>query len=70
MNDYVIDVARVEELQMLSDVDALEKIFARAHSAIVNGAKAVLVRKSVPFDEFTTLPDLEAYRKTVFKYLD
>ena len=73
MNDYVIDVAQVEELQTLNDREALEKIFEKARSAIVNGAGTVLIRKTAgrkeAFDEFTTLPDLEVYKKTVFKYL-
>ena len=74
MNDYIINVAQIEELQILRDREGLEQIFNRARSAIVNGAKAVLVRqgRATPaekFDEFSTLPDLQAYRKHVFKYL-
>jgi hypothetical protein len=74
MKEYVIDVARIEELQMLSDTHELENIFTRAKSTIVNGEKVILVRKSgatpaQKFDELTTLRDLEQYKKTVFKYL-
>lgn len=74
MNEYVINVARIEELQTLNDKDELEKIFFKAQSTIVNGEKVVLARKnkagdSQKFDELTTLEDLRRYRKTVFKYL-
>lgn len=74
MQEYVIDVAQIENLQTITDIDALETIFTRAKSTIVNGEKVILVRKAVDgsvqkFDEFSTLPDLEQYRKTVFKYL-
>lgn len=75
MNDYTINVAQIEELQTLNNTAELETIFARAKSAIVNGANAVLVRKdkagkATKFDEMDTLEALEVYRKQVFKYLD
>jgi hypothetical protein len=73
MNEFVINVARIEELQTVKDVDELERIFSRAKSTIVNGEKTILVRKDKTgvqkFDEFSTLEELEAYKKTVFKYL-
>jgi len=74
MNEFVINVARIEELQMLQDRQELEQIFARAKSTIVNGEKVILVRSSgsrppEKFDELTTLSDLNVYRKEVFKYL-
>jgi hypothetical protein len=74
MTQYVIDVARIEELQTLNDQHELENIFIKAKSTIVNGEKVLLVRKGnskspQKFDEFSTLEDLEAYRKRVFKYL-
>lgn len=73
MNDYVIDVRQIEELQTLKDIHALEAIFTRARSAIVNGAVTQLVRTAgghwEAFDELSTLSDLEQYKKTVFKYL-
>jgi len=52
----------------------LENIFAKAKSAIVNGAKVLFVRKSLSgkvekFDEMNTLDDLEKYRENVLKYL-
>lgn len=74
MEDYIINVTRIEELQTISNTDELETIFARAKSAVVNGAKVILVRKEASgkknkFDEIDTLEDLEIYRKRVFRYL-
>lgn len=74
MKEYVIDVARMEELQTLNDRNELEKIFSKAQSTIVNGEKVILVRKDKKgslqkFDEFSILEDLDRYRKSVFKYL-
>jgi hypothetical protein len=74
MNDFVINVTQVEELQTISNTDELEKIFGKAKSAVVNGAKVILVRKDAAgktnkFDEIDTLEDLEKYREGVFKYL-
>lgn len=74
MEDYTINVTEIEELQTLKDNDALDNIFTRAKSAIVNGAQVQLIRKGFgssqePFDSITTLEDLEKYRKGVLKYL-
>lgn len=74
MTEYVIDVAKVEELQTLNDKDELEKVFSKAQSTIVNGEKVILVRKerngsAQRFDELSTLEDLRRYKKSVFKYL-
>jgi hypothetical protein len=74
MEDYKINVTRIEELQTLNDTNELENIFARAKSAIVNGALVILLRKGFSgtnekFDELDTLEKLEEYRKNVFKYL-
>lgn len=74
MKEYVIDVSKIEELQNLSDTMALDKIFERAKSTIVNGETVKLVRKSFrgpaePFDEMTTLEELAAYHKQIYKYL-
>jgi hypothetical protein len=74
MNDYTINVTQIEELQTISNTNELENIFARAKSAIVNGARVILVRKEASgkankFDEIDSLDTLEAYRKGVFKYL-
>ncbi|RYZ28453.1 MAG: hypothetical protein EOO10_09500 [Chitinophagaceae bacterium] len=74
MTDYTINVTQIEELQTINNTDELENIFARAKSAIVNGALVILVRreasgKANKFDEIDTLETLEVYRKGVFKYL-
>lgn len=74
MNPFVIEVTRIEELQTLKDLHELENIFTRAKSTIVNGETVSLVRKNKngkaeKFDELSTLEDLQAYRKSVFKYL-
>jgi hypothetical protein len=74
MEDYTIDVGRVEELQMINDIQELEIIFKKAKSAIVNGATVHLARKNIarelnPFDHISTLPDLSSYKKSVYKYL-
>jgi hypothetical protein len=74
MKDYTINVTEIEELQTIKNTDQLENIFARAKSAIVNGALVILVRKEASgkankFDEIDTLETLESYKKGVFKYL-
>ena len=74
MTDYTINVSKIEEYQTINNIDELEKIFSRAKSAIVNGAKVILSRKESSgkmnkFDEMDTLEDLDKYRKQVFKYV-
>ena len=74
MRAYVIDVARIEELQTLNDKDELEHIFSRANSTVVNGEKVVLTRKdrsgkSEKVDEISTQEELVHYKNRVFKYL-
>lgn len=74
MEDYTINVSYVEELQTISNTSELDTIFSRAKSAVVNGAKVILVRgdafgQKAKFDEIDTLEDLEAYRQKVFRYL-
>ena len=74
MEEYVIPVNKIEELQMLNDRDALDAIFRKAQAAIVNGVIVALVREtpagqSYRFEEISTLNDLEAYKKNVYKYV-
>ena len=74
MNEFVINVGRIEDLQTIKGTGELEKIFSKAKSTIVNGEAVVLIRKdkngvAQKFDELTTLEDLELYTKTVFRYL-
>ena len=74
MTDYIINVSKIEDYQTLNNTDELEKIFARAKTAIVNGAKVILSRKESSgqmnkFDEMDTLEALEIYKEQVFKYI-
>lgn len=74
MNEYIIDVTKIEELQTIRNLNALELIFERAKRTIVQGGTVVLVRKTaegqtIKFDKISNENDLGEYRKTVFKYL-
>ncbi|GAB4091442.1 hypothetical protein [Flaviaesturariibacter terrae] len=75
MQEYIIDVTQIEEWQTIRDLDALDRVFQRAKSTIVNGERVVLLRstragKREAFDELTTLDELERYRAGVFRYLE
>jgi hypothetical protein len=74
MDDFIINVGKVEEFQMTKDVPALDELFQRAKRVLVGGGVVVLVRElrngdSYRFEEFTNLDDFETYRKNVYKYL-
>ncbi|HEX2608500.1 MAG TPA: hypothetical protein VHK91_14025 [Flavisolibacter sp.] len=73
MQEYTIEVSQIEELQMIRNIAALDRIFTRARQTIVNGENVILGRKSKDgiaiFDKLTTLEDLEIYRKEIYKYL-
>lgn len=74
MPELVIDVNDIEQLQMISNTNELDRLFTQAKSTVVQGGTVVLVRgkkNSEPekFDELTTEDDLEKYRETVYKYL-
>jgi hypothetical protein len=74
MNEYLIDVREIEELQMIRNVERLDKIFDRAKRTVVHGSVVVLARKQADgsyarFDELDNEPDLQRYRETVYKYL-
>lgn len=74
MKEYIINVTHIEELQTISNIKELDKIFARAKSTIVNGEPVLLVRKQAnglteKFDELTTLDALKEYKDGVYKYL-
>jgi hypothetical protein len=74
MADYIINVAQIEEYQMLNDRQALDAIFRKAQSAVVGGEVVALVRttsngQSYRFEEISTLEDLNAYKKNVYKYV-
>ena len=75
MEDYVISVGKVEEWQMTNDTATLDVVFERAKRVLVGGGNVVLVREQRNgavdrFDEFTTLQDLENYRKGVYRFLN
>lgn len=74
MQEYKIDVSKIEELQTINNTRALDRIFKDAQSTIVNGEAVWLTRKNKEgqfekFDELTTLEDLNVYKKSVYKYL-
>jgi hypothetical protein len=74
MEDFIISVGRVEEWQMTNDIAALDTVFDRAKRVLVGGGIVVLVREQrsgevYRFEEFSTLEDLEGYRKRVYRYL-
>jgi hypothetical protein len=59
---------------MLNDRNALDAIFNRAKSTIVNGEIVALVRETrtgevYRFEEISNLADLEVYKKNVYKYV-
>jgi hypothetical protein len=74
MDEFIISVGKIEELQMLNDKAALDAIFYKAKTTIVNGEKVALIRETrtgdkYRFEEISTLPDLEDYKKNVYKYV-
>src|SRR5579871_4781572 len=74
MEDYIINVGKIEEWQTIKDIDSLDKTFQRAKRTLVGGGTVALVReqrdgRSYRFEEFTDLDDFETYRKNVYKYL-
>jgi hypothetical protein len=74
MEDYVINVGKVEEWQMIKDISSLDEMFQRAKRVLVGGGTVALMREqrdgsSWKVDEFSNLDDFEAYRKNVYKYL-
>lgn len=74
MQAYEINVAEIETLQTIVNIRQLDKIFARAQQTLVGGEKVILYRKTgdgpkEKFDEISTLEDLEAYKKGVYRYL-
>ena len=75
MDDFVINVGKVEEWQTIRDISSLDEMFQRAKRVLVGGGTVTLVREqrdgtSWRFEEFSNLDDFEAYKKNVYKYLD
>ena len=74
MEEYTIYVNQVEEWQMVNDAASLDTVFQRAKRNLVGGGTVALVRNNSngrpdKFDELSTLEDLEAYRKNVYRHL-
>ena len=74
MDDYIINVGKVEEWQMINDITSLDEVFQRAKRVLVGGGIVALVREqrdgsSWKVDEFSSLEDFEKYRENVYKYL-
>ena len=74
MQEYIINVTEIEELQTIKNTDALDKIFNKARQTVVGGGTVMLVRRHPDgrqdkFDELSTMEDLTAYKKSVYKYL-
>ncbi|AXY75620.1 hypothetical protein D3H65_17275 [Paraflavitalea soli] len=74
MEDYIINVGQIEDLQMINDIAGLDTIFQRAKRILVGGGIVALERQqrggqADRFESFSTLEDLEVYRKNVYKYL-
>jgi hypothetical protein len=74
MDEFIISVSKIEELQMLNDKAALDAIFYKAKTTIVNGEKVALIRETrsgdkYRFEEISNLTDLEDYKKNVYKYV-
>lgn len=75
MEDYIINVGKIEEWQMIKDIQSLDEVFRRAKSTLVGGGTVALIREQrngdvYRFEEFTNLDDLAEYRKNVYKYLE
>jgi len=75
MEDYIINVGKVEEWQNIKDIAALDEVFQRAKRTLVGGGTVALVREqrngeAYRFEEFTNLDEFEQYKKNVYKYLD
>ena len=74
MEDFIINVGKVEEWQTIRDMDSLKELFQRAKRTLVGGGTVALVREqrngeTYRFEAFTNLEDLEQYRQHVYKYL-
>ena len=74
MEDYEINVGKVEEWQMINDLSSLNEVFQRAKRVLVGGGTVALIREqrdgsSWKVDEFTDLEGLEKYKERVYKFL-
>ena len=74
MDEYCINVGKVEEWQMINDIASLDEVFQRAKRVLVGGGTVALIREqrdgtSWRVEQFSNLDDFEAYKKNVYKYL-
>jgi hypothetical protein len=74
MEDYIINVGKVEEWQMINDIPSLDETFQRARRVLVGGGTVVLQREQRSGElwkvgEYSDLEEFDAYRKNVYKYL-
>ena len=74
MQEYLIDVSKVEDLQTTKDLTELDLIFSRAHSTVNQGGTVILTRDnpdgtSYNVNEISTEIDLKEYKEQVYKYL-
>jgi hypothetical protein len=74
MDDFIINVGKVEEWQMIKDVASLDELFQRGKRVLVGGGTVALIRvqrdgTTYRFEQFTNLDDFEVYKKNVSKYL-
>ena len=74
MEDYVINVGKVEEWQMINDISSLNEVFQRAKRVLVGGGTVTVIREqrdgtTWKVDEFSDLGEFEKYRENVYKYL-
>jgi len=74
MEDFIINVGKVEEMQMIKDVQALDEIFQRAKKTLVGGGMVALMREQRSGEfwrvgELINLGEYDEYKKAVYKYL-
>ena len=72
--NFEIDVTRIEEFQMTSNLMELDKIFQKAYITITGGGKIILYRRlstgiKQPFEELASEDALIDYKTKVYKYL-
>ncbi|MBS1662868.1 MAG: hypothetical protein JST68_17620 [Bacteroidetes bacterium] len=74
MEDYIINVGKIEEWQMINDVSSLDEVFQRAKRVLVGGGTVALIREqrsgeTWKVNEFSSLEDFEEYRTNIYKYV-
>lgn len=74
VDEYEINVARIEELQMEQNRHDLDFIFTKARSTVVSGGAVILMRQKTNgpaerFDSITTEEDLATYKAAVYRFI-